>query len=341
MSFQNSINSSNVHFQNTSGTLEVAARLLQYPVGTTLNLGFGYSSPTFTIFGSDGTALSATNPAYVVLNSLTPNRKVVHTITTNYDFIDDSGASEITGNLFGLTTGVAYAQDLPFYLYAVTNDAENHIEFMISRVPHRPNAPALANIGAPDDAVADTQGSFWCFNNIDETLYDGNPCARIGAFRMQMSATDDWTVTALGLDDGIGKFLDDYNFTLAVSQFGAAAGSLFKTNGGTAPIWTTQQVIYRLSKDGIVTMNGRCLTNTTAGAGAVAANMVLPFAFNIISGGQSSIGGTYFIDASLGVVFIQAANACNFTSSAIASVTHANIGAGDFYCHINYLTDTV
>lgn len=341
MTYQNATNSSNVHFQNTSGTLEVADRLLQYPVGTSLNLGFSYSSPTFTVHGSDGTALSATNPAYVVLPSRSsPSLKVVHTITTNYSFDDDSGTSDITGNLFGLTTGVAYTQDLPFYLYAVTNDAEDNIEMMISRVPHRPDAPAVAKIGAPDDPVADTQGSFWCFNNIDETLYDDNACACLGAFRMRMSATDDWTVQSLGEDDGIGRFLDYFNFTLGAGQFGAATNSLFQANGGTAPIWTTQQAIYRISKSGIVTLHATCSTNTTAGAGAVQAIMTLPFAFNIITGGVSSLGGGYFIDASTGVVFVQAANSCVFTSTAIASVTNANIGAGSFYTNLSYLTDT-
>jgi len=46
-----------------NGFTEIEDRLLQYPVGTTINLGISYSSPTFTIHDSRGNALSATNPA--------------------------------------------------------------------------------------------------------------------------------------------------------------------------------------------------------------------------------------------------------------------------------------
>jgi len=171
------------------------------------NLGIALASGVFTVQGARGRALSSANPAYIILQSQgTPGQFVKYTVTANQSFIDDVGVSEIIDNLFGLTTGVAYAQDIPFYIYAVPNDAETAIAFMISRIPHSTNSPVAALIGAPDDAVADIQASFFSFDSLDESVYDQNPCLNIGSFRMQMSASDDWTVTALGIRDGIGKW---------------------------------------------------------------------------------------------------------------------------------------
>ena len=277
MPIQNSINASNTHFQWTSGTQEVSDRLRQYPIGTTLNLGITYASSTLSVTGSDGTALSSTNPGYVIIASKSsPGQKKIFTVTANQGFIDDTGASEIIGNLFGLTTSVAYAADLPFFIYAVSNDAEDTVAFMASRIPHAHQSPVVGNIGAPDDAVADTQGAFFSFDNIDETLYDTNPCSAIGSFRMQMSAANDWTVQALDDFDGIGNFNDRF-FDMVPSQFTATAGKYFQDNGGTGPVFSDSKVKFKITKDGTVFHYGSHSINTTPGAGAVVVYHCSPY----------------------------------------------------------------
>ncbi|MFQ5685062.1 MAG: hypothetical protein ACE5GV_00230 [Candidatus Scalindua sp.] len=278
MTFASSVNASNVHFQNTSGNLEIADRLRQYPVGTTLNLGMSLAGGTFTIEGSDGTALSASNPAYVVLTGrATPGMNKVYEITANQTFIDDSGASTIIGNLFGLTTSIAYAQDMPFFIYAVANDTENAVSFMISRIPHRTISPPAANIGKTGSAVADTQGSFFALGNPTVADYDINPCVVVGSIRMQMSAADDWTVqTIASATDGFGVNWEGTIFSLLPGQFGSAAGSFFQDNGGTAPAWSDQAVSYIMDKNGIIHIFLSAITRT-AGAGAVSALFALPF----------------------------------------------------------------
>ncbi len=306
--------------------------------GTT-NLGITYSGSTLSVTASDGTALSSSNPGYVTLSDKSsPGQKKIFTVTANQGFIDDTGASEIIGNLFGLQTGAGYSNDLPFFIYAVSNDAEDTVAFMVSRVPHALTSPAVANIGAPDDPVADTTGSFFSFENIDETLYDGNPLALVGAIRMQMSAADDWTVQPLDDKDGIGQFYDGRPWTYAPGQFANAAGSMFASNGGTAPIWTNHRNVWSISKDGVLNMTFSFITNTTPGVGAVTAIMYLPY--NNI---QDGVCGSYFISStSTGVMYSTAggtSGAIQFAHGAAVAETLANIGANQVWGGVDLLTN--
>ena len=86
------------------------------------NLGITLSAGTFSITAANGSALSSTNRGYISLRStLTPGTIVTIPVTANQTFIDDSGASTIIGNLFGLPTGVAYQEDIPFAIYAIAD----------------------------------------------------------------------------------------------------------------------------------------------------------------------------------------------------------------------------
>lgn len=242
------------------------------------NLGMSYNGGTGTLSITGSTApLSATNPAFIYLQSkATPGLLTRYTITADQSFIDDVGASEIAGNLFGWTTGVAITVDVPFYVYAVTNDAETSIAFMLSRYPHRALSPAT--IGQPGDPIADAEGDFWSIDAVTASEYDQNPCVAVGSFRMQMSAADDWTVQALTTSDGIGNFQDNREFIVPLGQKGAAAGSWSLDNGGTAPIFTAYEIYrYKLTQDGLAhvhfSMNG---DGGADGAGAVSASLISP-----------------------------------------------------------------
>ena len=253
------------------------------------NLGISLSGGTFSVTSADGSALSASNPATVTLASkANPGRLVSVSVTADQTFIDDSGSSTIIGNLFGLTTGIAFAQDIPFWIYAVLNDSENAVSFMISRYPAAKTSPASANIGKTGSAVADTQGSFFALSNPTVTDYDANPCLNIGSIRMRMSASDDWTVQTLGNNDGIGKFQFGTSFVMATGQFGAASGKFFKNNGGTAPAFTTTDFNYYISDlSGFFDYYLDGNNVSTAGVGAVTLLLALPY---IIQGGDHGSG---------------------------------------------------
>lgn len=271
----------------------VQAKASQAAVGVR-NIGFTYNGGTgvFTVCAQDGSALSASNPGYVTLQDRSnPGLLMTIAVTANQDFIDDVGASEIIGNLFGLTTSIATTVDIPFFVYAVTNDAESAISFMISRFPNATTSPVAAKIGKPGTTAASTQGSFFALENITETDYDSNPCVSIGSFRMTMSAANDWTVVALASRDGVGHYQEGLQFSFPRGQFGAATGKVFKNNGGTAPDDADGGYTYYIDSE-----NNRIYWQLafpaldTAGVGAVTTQLAA--AFNRLEGATSGTGFT-------------------------------------------------
>lgn len=245
------------------------------------NIGIAYSSPTFTVQGYDGTALSTTNPGYVTLQSkANPGRFVTITITANQTFTD--GTTGTTDNArFGVTTGVNWAQDIPFFLYGVMDDTEALINFMISRNPCATVSPASTSISKTGAIINVNQADFFSLDNITVTSYDSNPCKCLGSFRMQFSgATDSWTVQALNINDGIGNFNDNIVFSFPSGQNGAAAGTYILSNAGTEPVWTTNGMVYSIQRNGLVKYNFDATNASTAGVGANVLQPVLPYALS-------------------------------------------------------------
>lgn len=287
------------------------------------NLGIAYNGGTgvFTVQGANGRSLSTSNPAVIILPSnASPGQFTRYDVTANQAFIDDVGSSEIIDNLFGWTTSIAVASDCPFYIYAVGNDNEDAIQFMISRIPHAIISPTVGEIGAPDDAVADEEYSFWSIDNITETAWDTNPCLCIGSFRMRMTTSDDWTVQALADGDGIDQFHEETFFSMPLGQNGAASGNLIFTNGGTAPAWSTVQSEYKLERTGLCYyrfyMNGDAGTD---GSGSVSLLMALPFIVdkdsvhsNPISSSSLQFAGGALLTTVLGGSSASAANLAFF-----------------------------
>ena len=168
-------------------------------------------------------------------------------------------------------------EDLPFFIYAVTNDDDDEIQFMISRVHGLKKSPITANIGAPDDAVADSQGSFFSFDNIDETLFDTNPCLMIGSFRMQMSSSNDWTVQTLDEGDGIGVFQYERDFIFPLGHQGASSGTYILPNSNTAPVFTDNSFFWNVMPGSMVTIYFRMDGDGgTDGSGNVVFYLSLP-----------------------------------------------------------------
>jgi hypothetical protein len=181
----------------------------------------------------------------------TPGELITLQVIANQSFIDDNGASEIIGNLFGFTTSISVTEDVPFFVYAVMNEDEDAVQFMISRAPGYESSSGGSFIGTPSNPVASTNGSLFSFDDITTTDYDDNPVVMVGSFRMQMSASDDWTVQTLNVVyDGIGQFQENNRFNMPLGQFGANAGTITLDNGGTAPVFSVNTADYRLTKNG-------------------------------------------------------------------------------------------
>lgn len=280
----------------TSGLVQNKCGLLP----SSHNLGITYAAGTFTICSASQASLSATNPGYVTLQSKTAGKLITVAVTANQDFIDDVGASQIIGNLFGMPGG-AYASDIPFYLYAILKEDESAVAFACARVPNITSSPAVAKLGRPSDATAGTQGSMFIFEDVTLADYDLNPVLLIGSFRMQISAADDWTVSALNSNDGIGRYQETNTFAILAGKFGAAANTVLKDNAGTAPVFTTNANNYYIYPNGNVWheyyMNGDAGTD---GAGAVNALMAAPIIPYQTAASLDPSGAAYIYTATLG-----------------------------------------
>lgn len=267
-----------------------------------INLGMSQSGgTTFTVNSANGTALSATNPAVVYLQSLAnPGNVVTYTITANQSFTQ----ANIASNNFGLTNGLAFASDIPFYLYAVCNAAagvnpETAIAFMVSRYPNTSVSPVAGKIAKSGSAVANSAGSFFSLSNVTVADYASSPCICVGSFRMQWLNTNNWVIQTFNAKDGIGNFQEGVQFGSVAGHFGNASGSFFKANGGTAPIYTSQAWVYYLGRDNRCSFNGVFSNNSTPGAGAVTALQGIPF--QITDGGTTGPG---FLNAGAAYSFI-------------------------------------
>ena len=333
-------NSTTKYKVNSSGVLLYGGATTS---GWTSNLGIKYTVGTgvFEMVGYDGTALSTSNPAFITVPSKTAGRQVSFIVTSGPGFIDDNGSSEIIGNLFGATTGVAWAVDCPFYIYACIDDGETTVSFALSRAPHMTAVPAAADIGFPGTAAADNEYSMFFFDSVTATDYNGNPCVCIGSIRMRMSASDDWTVQTLSDSrDGIGRFQEGFLFSYPKGHGGAAASTHTLANGGTSATFTTSTINYTISRDGFITVMAAIYTDAgTDGSGGAAATFALPFYPDATANTGSGIGpvgticgsGFYHAAGAAGALCLFEVNTGISTRSwAIRKATYTAVTWGDF-----------
>ncbi len=259
------------------------------------NIGITYAGGTFTVNGFDGTALSATNPGYVTFQSTsTPGKIVTIAVTANQTFTD--GSSGGTDNQrFGLISGNVWgANDIPFFLYAVSKSDQTAVAFMISRDPTAVVAPAAAGIGKSGSIVNVDQKDMFSLASITTSDYAAQPAVYVGCFRMQfVGATDSWTVQTLSTVDGVGNNFDNRLFAMPKAVQQAATNSFFIANGGTAPIWTNQALSYLIKRNGQVTVAFDANSISTAGVGAVTAGLSLPYVMPTLS--SIYIGNALFL----------------------------------------------
>lgn len=294
---------------NGAGTITISADQNDIMKVGAKNIGFDLTAGVFSITGADGTALSASNPGYITMwrrEATDAGELVTITLTANQSFSDNaSGGSTIAGNLFGLTDTVNYGNNLPFFVYAVLNDAETTVQFMISRSNFALTSPIAADIGMPSTPAADKQNDFFSFANITAADFEANPAMPIGTIYMRKvgGAANDWTVQGLfASSSGLnwpGEFYGlnfGENFIVPTGQFGAATGTFMNDNGGTAPVFTTNSMVFSFSGTNNIRlsfyMDG---DGGTDGSGAVSAQIAIPYTALIDTAPNSSILGSGYL----------------------------------------------
>jgi len=267
------------------------------------NVGLSLSAGTLQVTSADGSALTGGNQAvFVMASQVTPGKKVVLKASDATHFlIDDAGASTIIGEEFGITSGIAWGEDRPAYLYAVNGDDSNSgLKFAISPMPNLKQSPATALIGfhaTPMATPSDFGMSFLTVTDVT-TTHDNVPVLLIGAVRWQMSAADDWTVSALSVASQDGISANPYvgvQFEYPTEQMGAKPGSHLGTSG-TEPTWASPSLIrYSYTMDLDARVYIRYSTEgagaTTNGAGGQSVSLTLPYLLAEILPASSGVAG--------------------------------------------------
>lgn len=245
---------------------------------TFCNLSFTHSAGTLTIAGADGTALSSSNPGLLTMPSnATAGQLVTFLITANQTLT----VSDMTGNIGNMTASTAYSNSFPLYIGFMADSSDTNLTGVVTWLPHITTAPATStNIGDPSAANADQQYSAFAFDDITEANYTESNIGLIGSLTATKNASDVYTLDSLTVKDGVGKYNDNTYFTFATGLFGAGTSTYLKDNGGTAPTFSTNEVIYILNTEGYVTihhyMSGDGGTDGSAGVNSYAA---LPYEF--------------------------------------------------------------
>lgn len=245
--------------------------------GSFENLSLSYSAGVLSVVGANGSPLSATNPGYICLPSkVFPGRIVRHKLVAPTTLT----LADMTNCLMGTTNVVAWGSALPFYIYVTASDADANPEFSVCRVPHRNVSPSVADSGCPGTLTADAEQSFFYFNAVTLSDYDGNPTASFGCFQVVKDGSNAWSLTGLTSNEGFGLFNESVRFEFPSGQGGAASGKYLLTNGGTAPTFTnTPRYHYYINRGGLIEIS--CFLSNTAGgtpgAGAVEAQLTMPF----------------------------------------------------------------
>lgn len=288
------------------------------------NLGISYAAGVLTIVDAQGTALGTSNPGFVTVPSTTAGQFATLKVTTGQYFNDDAHASSNLTNFgWGITETANWANDMPFFLYAVNrgnadiDGTDGNSAFCIARNFAMSSTPAAAgNIGDLDAIPGtDDQTSILLLGSYTEANYTSLPCQMVGAIRMQWStATDDWTVQTLGNTDGLGKAQIDKTFaklwTLPTGQNGAMAGKHFNTADGSTALTfdPTNDVTYTIAQNGSCTAFWYFNSQSAAGADATSVLFCIPYASNSSGPGRpvgsfrASIAGT----TTIGAIFITA-----------------------------------
>lgn len=247
------------------------------------NLGLDYTSPTLKVTSQDKTALSASNKAYVRINSKS-NRGEVLTIpvTADVSMQDSAGTGDMNLNTFGTTSLVAWGDTLPLFLYAVLNDAETLVTFALSRVPHLVASPAVAKMAKQGSAVATTQGSMFVMDSsVAVGDYDSNPVVCLGAVNATKDAADAWKIGSFDNFTGLGNFAEAGFYVFPTTQMGAdvAANSGLSSSvgGDTIPQFSSNGRVYQIHKTGMCLHLWGWNNITVAGVGTGNLRLHLPY----------------------------------------------------------------
>lgn len=239
--------------------------------GSVTGAKFTLSGGTFSITPNDAGSMT-----FVVPSNVTPGNFVRVNTSTPSTFVDASGTSTIAGALFGFQTTDAMeaGKPFPYFIYAALDNTDSNLAFFLTALPNRNTIGGNAVGKQGSAATADVTASFFALGNPTVANYANSRLTYVGKIRM-LKSNNDWTVQTLNANDGVGIFYDNA-YEVSQGMLGAAAGSYFTNNAGTAPACASNNhVQWSFCGTNSILVSYNILI-TGNGVGAVQAQIVMP-----------------------------------------------------------------
>lgn len=261
------------------------------PVGLSSNCELNVSANTITISGANGTALSASNPCLIGINSFTSSVAAQASFTSNVT-VTGGASSQTDGNLWGITEA-NWANKMPMFIGIITDGTSNY--FTLSRIPVQYAAQVAV------DATDICQ--------LDDTSCDGEADVMILASGLTLANWVNapitqvaWVAATYATSGNAWTFSEDTNyqvgfnfnferhwFAFPQAQKGAASGTHLLANSGTPPQCSTENYRYNINRHSDVKIDVDYASDGgTDGSGAVGTLLATPYA-RVASSGSTTI----------------------------------------------------
>lgn len=288
------IDPSNEASSSTTTTIETFSE----SEGSFNNCGVYISGTTLTIKGSDDNSLSESAPCKIGIVSNDSGKNKTATFNSNVT-VTFGSSSNTDGNLFGITDA-NWSDAMPLFLGVVADPTSGSNDFFtLSRKPLTTTGSTVATMCILGDTDCDAETDVmiltstplslaaWVNQPITQALWISATYATSGSA---------WTFS-LDNNAGFNSFFESVSFSFPVAQKGASAGTYFKANGGTAPLFTGNSFLYKIDKNLNVCHYVALYSDPgTDGAGAVVSYLATPY----IPTGTNAYSGSYQVNSTGG-----------------------------------------
>lgn len=250
--------------------------------GAIQNVSMTYDSitGTFTVGPTSVGTMTLNFPSNIDQNTV-----VTVSTASTYSFTDSTtgGGNDISAALYGFTLADVQSSPYPFFLYAVLDNNNANLRFLVSALPGRTNTNSFEiDSITQGSANVNTWAKYFGFGAIaDPTSYADCNLVYIGCFQMQLGATG-FIVKPLGIsgqngfgDEGVGKSYQNTQFLFSPGTIGSAANSCFVASG-TAPTIVDGTGLYWYFNDNQDIVVDYRMTIDASGTGVTAIGVVLP-----------------------------------------------------------------
>ena len=260
------------HIDGTTGDVILSPRTH----GTAVNCEINYSAGTVTISGRGGAALAASNPCHIGIRSNSNGVVTTATFTSNIT-ATDGATSQTDSNLFGITDA-NWSSAMPMFFGVVYNGTTPY--FTLSRVPAVTTGPAATDICQLGDTDCDAQSDVMILTTgLTLASWVDLPITQVAWLQGTYATSGGaWTFAETPYT-GFNNLWMARKFSMPVAQMGGSAGYM-ADNAGTGPVFSDNEYTYWwVSQNHVCTnvyLNG---DGGTDGAGAVSAQLAIPYLF--------------------------------------------------------------